>query len=692
MPDLHSIPVIGRADELQVLRSHFAGLLKGQGSAVCIAGETGHGKTSLLEAFAQECRDAEPRLVVLNAVCQQPLGALRIGEVQPLYPFRHIMEQLGREDSDTAKKKLYQSIGMTVLATLPLVGEVFYAAKEIARDLREFKRDNKHEKDKVVKFSSRRLVDEYVVAIERMAAHHPLMVLLDDMQWSDAQSTQVLAALVQILKKIPVMILVAYRESELRSIAHPLLPVVETGLAEGTIASRIELRAFAEEDMRLCSRAYLPGYRSNEPFERWLVDHSGGVPGIVVEYLRYFRTHPPFDDKGKFSEQVETGGFIPATVNALFAAALEQLSEEDRTLLGLASVEGRECTVFVLAQLLNTDVLTAVRKLRSLQQRTGILRSRGAELQYGVKTTVYEFIQALHHRFFLQSLEYEERTTIHARIAEILRKQYEQAETEATRESIAPYLAAHSGESGDKETLQAMILRTAYTADRYDSENIVDYLYDVHTSVAVPETPAMEEVNRNFLSLVNTRRQEELVASPDEEAPVLRFGVESYPAVRGAVVEHFLAGRYARALAAGTEFFDEHRKALVPQERIELQTLLARCYSETDQTDRAMVMYGEALASARTLGNREWECLALIGLAILAWRNGDGAHMEAQLHSAVELALTLPREFQLLVSANIATLLKNIDAEEARRHSAAALRLAEELNFKIFAEEAFRNT
>lgn len=683
--------MVGRSSELQVLRSHFARLLKGQGSALCISGETGHGKTSLLEAFAEECRQTEPRLVVLSAVCQQPLGALRIGEVQPLYPFRHIMEQLAREDSDAAKKKLYQSIGMTVLATLPLVGEVFYAAKEIARDLREFKRDKN--KDAAVKMVSRRIVDEYAVAIERMAAHHPLLVLLDDMQWSDAQSTQVLATLAQHIKKMPVMLLVAYRESEARSLAHPLVQVVDTGIAEGHIASRFELQPFTEADVRQCSRVYLPNYRDNEQFERWLLHHSGGVPGVVVEYLRYFRANSPFDGKGKFSEQVETGGFIPATVNALFAAALEQLSEDDRTLLALASVEGRECTVFVLAQLLNTDVLTAVRRLRSLQQRTGIIRSRGAEIQYGVKTTVYEFTQALHHRFFLQSLEYEERTTIHARIAEILRKQYEQAETEVTRELIAPYLAAHSGESGDRETLQAMILRAAYAADRFDSEKIVDYLYDVHTSVFMPETPAMEEVNKNFLSLVNARRQEELLADADNSGipSATRFGVESYPAVRGAVIEHFLAGRYNGALKVGMEFFEAHGQVLAPAEQLELQTLLARCCSEVGQAERAEVLYGASLVLARSLGNREWECLALIGLAILAQRSGDVPRTEERLRSAVELALSLPREFQLLASANIAVLLKDADAEEARRHEVAAVRLAEELNFKVFVEEAFRN-
>lgn len=681
--------MVDRDEARQALRAHFGHVRKGRGAVVCLTGEIGYGKTWLLDHVAQECSEAEPNLLVLNAVCQQPLGSLHIGEVQPLFPFRHIMEQLMREDRNTAKKKLYQNIGMTVLATLPLVGDVFYAAKEISRDLKEFKSGRASQEQP--KFTSSQLIDEYVGAIERVAQEHPLLLLLDDMQWCDAQSVQLLGALSQVVAKLPVLLLVAYRDSDARLAAHPLLPYVDSGLAEGIIAQKIDLEPFAPADIRQCCRLYLPDYKTNEPFEQWLFDHSSGVPGVVVEYLRYFLKHPPFDAQGRFSEKEESGRFVPATVNALFAAAIEQLSEDDRILLSLASVEGRECTVFMLAQLLNADVLTTVRRLRSLQQRTGILRSRGPEVLYGVKTTVYEFTQALHHKYFLQSLEYEERTTIHARIAEILQKQFEDAENENERDTIAPYLAAHSGESGDKETMQTMMLRTAYTADRYDNSDVLDYVFDIHSAWPVPDTPAMQQVEREFLSLVNNRRREELVQNADSTGVhTTRFGIEQFPAVRDAVVEHFLAGRYDDAWRAGEAFLTAHADSLSPEEQLELQTLLARCLAERGNTAEAEQWYREALIEAQTLHSREWECLVLIGLAILAHRRGDSAAMEEHLRRAVEMALALPREFQLLTSANIAELLRDMDADEAQRHRTAAARLAQELQFHTFAAEAFR--
>lgn len=689
MAEFRHIPMIDREEALEALRAHLGHVLKGRGAVVCFTGEIGYGKTWLLEHFAQECRDAAGNLLVLNAVCQQPLGSLHIGEVQPLYPFRHIMEQMTHEDRNTAKKKLYQSIGMTVLATLPLVGEVFYAAKEISRDLKEFKSGQAREEQP--RFTSSQLIGEYVAAIERVSRDHPLLILLDDMQWCDTQSVQLLTALSQAVAKLPVLLLVAYRDSDARLIGHPLLPYIDSGLAEGTIAQKFELQPFSPDQIRQCCRLYLPNYTANEQFEQWIFNHSSGVPGVVVEYLRYFLTHSPFDEQGRFSDKVESGTFVPATVNALFAAAIEQLSEDDRTLLSLASVEGRECTVFMLTQLLNTDVLTTIRRLRSLQQRTGILRSRGPEVQYGVKTTVYEFTQALHHKYFLQSLEYEERTTIHARIAEILQKQFEEAESEGERETIAPYLAAHSGESGDRETMQAMILRTAYTADRYDSSDVLDYLFDVHSSWSAPDTPAMQKVEQEFLTLVNNRRREELVHDAGSTSVhTTRFGVGQFPAVRDAVIEHFLAGRYNEAWRAGEAFLTAQGESLSPNEQLELQTLLARCLSERGDIAGAEKLYRKALTEAQTLHNREWECFVLIGLAILAHRQGKSAEISDYLHRAVEIALLLPREFQLLTSTNIAELLREMDADEAHRHQVAAARLAEELQFYTFAAEAFR--
>lgn len=690
MPEYHYTSLVGRNEEIGTLLAYCDQLQNNKGSIVCITGETGYGKTAVLERFAYECGKRAPHVVVLQAVCHQPVGVLQVGKVQSLYPFRHIMEQLTRQDKNTAKKKLYQNIGMTVLATLPLVGDVFYAAKEITRDLKEFK--SKGKQGESPRFSSHSLIADYANAITSIAKENPLVLLFDDMQWCDAQSVQLLASLSQSIATLPVLCVLAYRDSEARLASHSLIPLTDGGLADRTIAVKLELQVFSTDNIRACCRLHLPQYKPNERFEQWLVEHSGGVPGIVTEYLRYFGTHSPFDSAGQLSENFESDEFIPATVQALFATAIEQLSEDDRILLSLASVEGRECTVFVLSQLLNTDVLTAIRRLRSLQQRTGIIRSRGAEVQYGIRTTVYEFTQTLYHKYFLQSLEYEERTAIHAQIAEILQKQFEIAESDMERDSIAPYLAAHSGESGDKETMQAMMLRAAYTADRFDSGDTLDYLFDVHTTTAALATPAMEQINREFVSLLNNRRRDELVQHAESVTTrAMRFGIEHFSAVRDAITEHFLASNYADALQVGEAFLAMHSNSLLPHERLELYTLLARCLSENGNTEKAEEWFFEALGEARALHNKEWECLALIGLALLVYKQGRIEKAEESMRRAVELALVLPREFQLLVSANIASLLKSTDADEAHRHRIAASRLAAELQFYTFAEEAFRN-
>lgn len=690
MPEYHYTSLVGRDEELNTLLAYGDQLQNSKGSIVCVAGETGYGKTAVLERFAYDYGKRAPHTLVLQAVCHQPVGSLQVGKAQPLYPFRHIMEQLTRENKNTAKKKLYQNIGMTVLATLPLVGDVFYAAKEITRDLKEFK--NKGKQGEQQKFSSHSLIADYTHAITTIAKENPLVLLLDDMQWCDAQSVQLLASLSQHIATMPVLCIVAYRESEARLASHSLIPFADGGLANRTIAVKLELQAFSVDNIRKCCTLHLPQYKSNERFEKWLVEHSGGVPGIVTEYLRYFRAHPPFDGTGQLAEHFESDEFIPATVQALFATAIEQLSEDDRILLSLASVEGRECTVFVLAQLLNADVLTAIRRLKSLQQRTGIIRSRGAEVQYGIRTTVYEFTQALYHKYFLQSLEYEERIAIHAQIAEILQRQFELAESDMERDSIAPYLAAHSGESGDKETMQAMMLRAAYTADRFDSGDTLDYLFDVHTTTASLATPTMEQINREFSSLLNNRRREELVHRADSVTThAVRFGVEHFPAVRDAVTDHFLAGRYADALQVGEAFLVMHTDTLLPHERLELYALLSRCFSEDGNIEKAEEWLAETLREARALHNKEWECLALVGYALLADKQGATAKTEEYMHYAAEGALVLPREFQLLVSANIASLFQGTDTDEAHRHRIAASRLAAELQFYTFAEEAFRN-
>ncbi len=682
---------IGREDALRKLDGYFDLVRKTRkGALVCIHGESGAGKTSLVEKFAANCKARVESLFVAETVCQSPVGSLQVGEIQALFPFRRVFEQLSDAAQGGAKKKLYMNMGMTVLAVLPLIGDVFYGIKEFRRDIREYKKEKGDGKDGESDAQTE-LIREFVEALRKVTADNDILILLEDFHYADIQSVQLLSALAQQISEMRALFVVSYRESEINQNTHPLRPVLEQALAAGSIAEKIELLPFRQEDVARFALAVIPDYSGSPELEEWILQHSGGMPSIVAEYLKYFSVHNPFNADGGLSERFRDEEFIPTTVNSLFAAILEQLSEEDRVLLSLCAVEGRECTVFVITRLLNSDVLTTVRRLRSLQNRTGMLRSTGPQLRYGVKTTIYEFTQALYHKLFLQSLEFEEQTTIHAQIVEILKHEMDDAVSEGQKELIAPYLAAHSNGAGDDKVARSMLLQAARSADKYESTEIMERLFTefmTHEPFAANDQDVLEQ--KEFMALINNRKHEFLANSDDldsVEESVAEIGVESFATIRSAIVERFLHGEYAVAMRIHRRYADSAEEGFETLNRVELNTLMARCYTEAGRYDDAESFARAASEEASAALLPTWECLALNALAILLQRQGRLREAEETIRKAGQLSLELVKEFQMLTSANIAGLLHEQDPDEARRHRDAASTLAAELDLKRFAKE-----
>lgn len=670
------------------MRNASSMLKQRQGNAIVITGEAGSGKTALLEHFAEKAREMGFPLVI-SVGCPSPVGALQVGEMQPLFVFRRILEFLATQQSEGAKKRLALKLTFAALAAIPFVGEFVYSMSEIYRGVNEYKQDKKQGGS--AKISAQEMMHGCGEALRKIAEDQPLILLLDNMQWSDSQSVEFLMRFAEQLGNLPILIVLAYREHEAQSARHPIFTSVESALMKSVLSQKISLSQFTSDEISECCKAYLPNYKQNSSFESWLFDHSGGLPAAVLEYVQYFQKNPALNPDGTFSEHFANGEALPATVNVLFASVIDQISEEDRILLGMCGIEGREATVHVIARLLNTDPVSAVRRLRSIQQRTGIVRSLGVQTRYGLTTTVYEFAQGFYHSFFLNSLEYEEKTMLHAQIAEILNQDFQKA-TLAQRELIAPYLAAHSEESGDTATFRTMMLESAKTAEKYGNSSMMEYVFGEY-SENLPQEMGADEAERrtDFLRLVNKQREDILATTGADESVKVPLLPENYPAVRGAILRYYLLGDFPPALKIGDAFFKETSGELAENERIELKTLLARCFLEMGEFEEAETLLKSALKSTQDENNAPWECFALNSYAALREKQNRSDEAEVFLREAGTVALTLGKDFQLLTSANIALFLQPKDAEQSETYRITAKNLAEELQFHRFAKDAFED-
>ncbi len=673
-----TIPLIARTAQIEILRSARARLSKKQGTLIFLPAESGYGKTALLKAFVHETISKTGAVTVL-VECQSPVGNFQVGNLQPLHPFVRVLEELSVNDSKSAHKKLVFNIGMSVLTILPFVGDAIYAVKEIGKDVRDFK------KEKATSSKTKNVVGEVFELLKDYSSKNPLVLFLDDMQWSDADSVELLSQFAEQIAGLPIMIVVSYRPSMVNERLLPLMSLVKQWKPNGKSIIQFDITPFSVLDIASVCETLLPKYKRHIEFEQWLWNKSGGIPQIVIEFLHYFERVSPFDASGNLSDEFLKGELVPASVHAAFGKLVELLSEEERNILSLCSAEGNECTAFILSRLMNTDIVTVIKKLRILQQRTGIIHSIGAHTRYGVKTTVYQFGQSFYQQHFHNLLEYEEKTAIHDQIAMLLSKHYEEADSH-TKRLIAPYLAAHHHESGNDTAARSMLAVAAQAAGELGSIAIAQQAHEHFVAI---NTPASEspEVTREFNTLFNSIEGTSITKEGSgDDTPILTVETD-IESVQADVITLYHEGRFEDAAELAENSLNDLRQSNSGYAR--LLVLAAKARIELDDITRAREHCLNCLSILESYPNLETHCMALNTLAIISVIAHETAAGWSYLHQAAEIATKLSNEYRLLTITNIALLMQKSQPQEAARYKKAAKALSKSLHFSRFALEAF---
>ncbi|TVZ85987.1 helix-turn-helix transcriptional regulator [Streptomyces sp. BK340] len=222
---------VGRTDELDTLNDALARAAAGEPQALLLGGEAGVGKTRLVEEFAAAaCRRAA---VVAVGGCVE-IGA----DGLPFAPF------------STALRALREA--------LP---EEFAAAgagqeEELARLLPELGEatSSRHDEQGMA-----RLFELTARLLERVAAAHTVVLVLEDLHWADASTRHLLAYLFRTLRAGRLLVLATYRADDIHR-RHPLRPLLAE-LDRLRTVRRIELARFTREEVG----RQIAGIRAAEP-------------------------------------------------------------------------------------------------------------------------------------------------------------------------------------------------------------------------------------------------------------------------------------------------------------------------------------------------------------------------------------------------------------------------------------------
>jgi len=320
-------PLVGRDDEIGQLLAAFERMTRGRAQVVSLVGDAGTGKSRLLGEFFGRL-DTDGRLAgvtVRRAACSS------LGE-QPYGVFATFLrDAYGITTSDTlevARRKLVEGLqaigasGAEAEGVAPLVGYVL--GLESGERVREVEPEQLH----------RQIVFAARTVFERRLAQGPLLLVIEDLQWADAASVELLRQIVDRLDDRPLMLLASLRpQSGDRALATSRAAHTTIRLAP---LSETETEALVAGLFGASSSVMPAGLRAR------IVNRAGGNPLYVEEVVRGLIADGVLARDGdRWTCRADGAAVdVPVTLQALLLSRLDRLPADERRLIQEASVLG----------------------------------------------------------------------------------------------------------------------------------------------------------------------------------------------------------------------------------------------------------------------------------------------------------------------------------------------------------------
>jgi len=309
------LPLIGRSDELVRLRESLTSVGAG-GRLVAVVGEAGIGKTRLVQELTANVLAAGGRLA--SARCHDGEQTLAYGVLSDL------LRNAAR-------------VGPEAVARLPVAWQV-----EMSRLLPEaagLPADLPPPPALDTPGGRSRLYGALVGALVGvLAGPRPGLLVVEDVQWADESSADVLGYLLRRLAELPVLVALSWRPDALPAhlpLRGALADARRAGLVDVLEPARLDAQALTE-----LTCAALPAAPPEPAAVARLHEETGGLPFFVNEYLEAFRRD------GRMP--VDAHWQLPGGVRDLLEARLAALDETTAQVLGAAAVLGSDVELELL--------------------------------------------------------------------------------------------------------------------------------------------------------------------------------------------------------------------------------------------------------------------------------------------------------------------------------------------------------
>lgn len=483
---------VGRETELAALRDHLDRMRNGHGRVVFVTGNPGMGKTELVREFARNALANDSDLIAAVGECDSLTG-----QADPYLPFKEILLQLtgdvddklaehviGSESARRLRDLLATSGGILVEYGPDLIG-IFVPGAGLLKLVGTLISKKLGWTDKLSALVSRReqsesleqtrLYEQYARVLVELSEEHPLLLVLEDMQWADDSSVELLFHLARRVSDHPIMVVVSYRSTDLTprrgDERHPMAQLInEVRLLFGDVVIDLE-RSSPQQNMAFV-RQLVAAQATGLPvaFAQTLYQITDGNPLFAEQLLRYAQDAGILrkDEAGHWIQvaPLTVANKAPAKIDAVIEERLDRLDGNLRDILGCASVIGPTFATEVISRVQRRDEHELMRSLtQDLVKRFGLLEESGSVELGEVRLYNFRFRHILFQQHLYNSLTSFERERLHRSVGYVLEALYLGQTNE-----VAAQLALHFIE-GHEYTKAVQYLDVAAQRARHEFSN-----------------------------------------------------------------------------------------------------------------------------------------------------------------------------------------------------------------------------
>jgi serine/threonine protein kinase/tetratricopeptide (TPR) repeat protein len=697
--------VVSREAELDQLGALLDKALAHEGQIALIHGETGSGKTSLMFEFARRAQDANQDLLIAYGSCTAHTG---MGDAY--LPFKDVLDMLtGNYELGRRMMGFGVDDARRLVEFMPVAGEVI---SEYGKDLLDVFLPGKllieradmygysgtgwhvalqsvvqEQAGKQSQDGQAQLYEQYSRFLTHISQFRPILLFIDDLQWIDTASVELLFHLSRRIQKGRVLIVGAYRSDEVAMVRkgdpHPMQKVItEIKVMYGDVG--IDLTQMDEARNKAFINSFIDSQPNqlDEAFRDMLYQTTGGHPLFTVELLQSMRERGDIvqNKAGQWvgGEELDWRS-LPARVEGVIQGRISRLKPTQRELLRYASVEGDEFTSPVLAQLSDRGEHKLLRELtRDMIHKQRLIRETASRQIGDRKIYTYKFNHRLFQKYLYEDLGESERTLLHTEVAEILEKLYGDQSVDMSAslayhfsradlpQRALPYWI-HAGKEGFlsfayKEAIEHYVSALAHVPeeDLKQRIEIVQDLSEMYSVLGMLEQRS--ETDADLLEMVEASGDNSLIADAHYRlgyhigiSGQLQLEEESYQrsleaarlddnqeiegVVLGVLAINLLRqGRTEQALQIAEKALRIGYALEEEETLVRILTNAAVCYSGVGKIERGIQLLADQAAITHQIGHKRGKAIGLSNLGYKYLQLGQIALARSSMKQSLQIA------------------------------------------------------